>query len=131
LSNTIQRIQTDLLLIDDPVSDLCVLMDMMNLKDLRISVSLSGERGDQQAILRKPSLVWLAVRRPGMKGIATCKQIKAHPVLPFMPVCFLTTANDLAELEPNASLNGHSATAIVTGHDRPTLQPQGAGQVWR
>ena len=118
-------------MIDDPVSDLRVLMDMMNLKDLRISVALSGERGDQQAVLRKPSLVWLAVGTPGMKGIATCKQLKAQPVLPSMPVCFLTTASDLAESEPDASLNGHSATDIVTGHDRPALQPQGAGQVWR
>ena len=106
-------------------------MDMMNLKDLRSHVVLSGERGDQQAILRKPSSVWLAVGTPGMKGIATSKQLKAQPVLPSMPVCFLTSANDLAELEPNASLNGHSATAIVTGHDRPTLQPQGAVQAWR
>ncbi len=120
-----------MLLIDDPVSDLRLLMDMMNLKDLRSHVALSGERGDQQAILRKPSLVWLAVGTPGMKGIATCRQIKAHPVLPFMPVGFLTTANDLAESEPDASLNVQSATAIVTGHDRPTLQPQGAVQVWR
>jgi DNA-binding response OmpR family regulator len=92
-----QQIQTDVLLIDDSVSDLRVLMDMMNLRDLRISVALSGERGYQQAILLKPSLVLLDVRMPGMNGIATCKQFKAHPALRAIPVIFLTSANDLGE----------------------------------
>jgi DNA-binding response OmpR family regulator len=102
-----QQIQTDVLLIDDSVSDLRVLMDMMNLKDLRISVALSGERGYQQAILLKPSLVLLDVRMPGMNGIATCKQFKAHPALRSIPVIFLTSANDLTE-----RLDGFAAGAV-------------------
>jgi len=102
-----QQIQTDVLLIDDSVSDLRVLMDMMNLRDLRISVALSGERGYQQAILLRPSLVLLDVRMPGMDGIATCKQFKAHPDLRSIPVIFLTSANDLAE-----RLLGFSAGAV-------------------
>ena len=69
-----QQIQTDVLLIDDSASDLRVLMDMMNLKDLRVSVALSGERGYQQAILLKPSLILMDVCMPGMNGIATCRQ---------------------------------------------------------
>jgi len=105
--NAGQKIQTDVLMIDDSVSDLRVLMDMMNLKDLRISVALSGERGYQQAILLKPSLVLMDVRMPGMDGIATCKQFKAHPALRSIPVIFLTAANDLAE-----RLEGFAAGAV-------------------
>ena len=107
LWNAGQRIQTDVLMIDDSVADLRVLMDMMNLKDLRISVAMSGERGYQQAILLKPSLVLMDVRMPGMDGIATCRQLKAHPAVRSIPVIFLTSANDLAE-----RLEGFAAGAV-------------------
>lgn len=107
LWNAGQQIQTDVLLIDDSVADLRVLMDMMNLKDLRISVALSGERGYQQAILLKPSLVLMDVRMPGMNGIDTCRQLKAHPGLRSIPVIFLTSANDLTE-----RIEGFAAGAV-------------------
>ena len=102
-----QQIQTDVLLIDDSASDLRVLMDMMNLKDLRVSVALSGERGYQQAILLKPSLILMDVRMPGMNGMATCRQLKAHPAVRSIPVIFLTSANDLDE-----RLEGFAAGAV-------------------
>lgn len=95
--NAGRQSHTDVLLIDDSVADLRLLMDMMNLRDLRVSVALDGERGYQQAILLKPSLVLMDVRMPGMDGIATCRRLKAHPVGRAIPVIFLTAANDLAE----------------------------------
>ncbi len=107
LWNAGQRIETDVLLIDDSVADLRVLMDMMNLKDLRVSVALSGERGYQQAILLKPSLILMDVHMPGMSGIATCRQLKAHPAVRSIPVIFLTSANDLAQ-----RLEGFAAGAV-------------------
>lgn len=98
---------TDVLLIDDSVADLRVLMELMNLRDLRLSVALDGERGYQQAILLQPSLVLLDVRMPGLDGIATCKRLKAHPATSAIPVIFLTAANDLTE-----RLEGFAAGAV-------------------
>lgn len=92
-----EEIRTDILMIDDSVADLRLLMDMMNLKDLRVSVALDGERGYQQAVLLKPSLVLLDVRMPGVDGLATCRRLKSHPSTRAIPVIFLTAANDLAE----------------------------------
>ena len=107
LMNAGQGGETDVLLIDDSVADLRLLMDMMSLRDLRVSVALSGERGLQQAILLKPSLVLMDVRMPGMDGIATCRELKAHPLLCATPVIFLTAANDLIE-----RLAGFAAGAV-------------------
>jgi DNA-binding response OmpR family regulator len=107
LWNASQASDTDVLLIDDSVADLRLLMDMMSLRDLRVSVALSGERGYQQAILLKPSLILMDVRMPGMDGIATCRQLKAHPAVGHIPVIFLTAANDLTE-----RLAGFSAGAV-------------------
>lgn len=105
--NAGQKSQTDVLMVDDSAADLRVLMEMMNLKNLRISVALSGERGYQQAILLKPNLILMDVRMPGMDGIATCRQLKAHPAVRSIPVIFLTSANDLAE-----RLEGFAAGAV-------------------
>jgi DNA-binding response OmpR family regulator len=105
--NVSRSADTDVLLIDDSVADLRLLMGMMTLRDLRFSVALNGDRGYQQAILLKPSLVLMDVRMPGMDGLATCRKLKAHPALRSTPVIFLTAANDLAE-----RLEGFAAGAV-------------------
>ncbi|PKU22439.1 response regulator [Telmatospirillum siberiense] len=88
---------TDLLLIDDSLTDLRLLMDMMTARQLRVSVALDGEKGYQQAVLQQPSLILLDVRMPGMDGFATCRRLKANPATQVIPVIFLTAANDLDE----------------------------------
>jgi DNA-binding response OmpR family regulator len=105
--STSDQIRADVLLIDDSVADLRLLMDMMTLRHLRVSVALDGERGYQQAVLLKPSLILLDVRMPGLDGIATCRRLKAHPGTQAIPVIFLTAANDLAE-----RLEGFAAGAV-------------------
>lgn len=107
LLNAAQTSETDVLLIDDSVADLRLLMDMMSLRNLRVSVALSGDRGFQQAVLLKPRLVLMDVRMPGMDGIATCRHLKAHPAVSSIPVIFLTAANDL-----NERLEGFAAGAV-------------------
>jgi DNA-binding response OmpR family regulator len=99
--------RTDVLLIDDSVADLRLLMEMMTLRDLRVSVALDGERGYQQGVLLRPGLVLLDVRMPGMDGIETCRRLKANPATRSIPVIFLTAANDLAE-----RLEGFAAGAV-------------------
>ena len=89
--------RTDVLLIDDSITDLQLLMEMMTLRDLRISVALDGGRGYQQTVLLKPGLVLLDVRMPVMDGFTVCRRLKANPLTRDIPVIFLTGANDLKE----------------------------------
>jgi DNA-binding response OmpR family regulator len=89
--------RTDVLLIDDSITDLQLLMEMMTLRDLRVSVALDGGRAYQQAVLLKPGLVLLDVRMPVMDGFTVCKRLKANPLTRDIPVIFLTGANDLKE----------------------------------
>ena len=88
---------TDVLLIDDSITDLQLLMEMMTLRDLRISVALDGSRGYQQAVLLRPGLVLLDVHMPDMDGFTTCRRLKANPLTRDIPVIFLTGANELRE----------------------------------
>ena len=89
--------RTDVLLIDDSVADLRLLMELMTLRDLRLSVALDAERGYQQALLLRPGLILLDVHMPGMDGFSLCRRLKAEASLRSIPVIFLTAATDLAE----------------------------------
>lgn len=88
---------TDLLLIDDSVTDLRLLMDLATARRLRVSVAFDGMKGLQQAVLQKPRLILLDVRMPGMDGFAVCRRLKADPSTRAIPVIFLTAADDLDE----------------------------------
>lgn len=90
-------VPTDLLLIDDSLTDLRLLMDMMEVRRLKISVAVDGKRGYRQAVLQRPALILLDVHLPGMDGFATCRHLKANPDTQAIPVIFLTAANDLDE----------------------------------
>lgn len=99
--------QTDLLLIDDSLTDLRLLMDMITMRQLRLSVAFDGEKGYRQAVLQQPSLILLDVRMPVMDGFATCRLLKANPITQLIPVIFLTAADALDE-----RLEGFSLGAV-------------------
>lgn len=89
--------RTDVLLIDDSVADLRLLMELMTLRDLRLSVALDAEHGYQQALLLRLGLILLDVHMPVMDGFSLCRRLKVEASLRSTPVIFLTAATDLAE----------------------------------
>lgn len=99
--------RTDLLLIDDSMTDLRLLMDMASARNLRVSVAFDGEKGYQQAVLQQPALILLDVGMPGLDGFATCRRLKANPATRSIPVIFLTAANEL-----DARLEGFALGAV-------------------
>lgn len=88
--------RVDVLLVDDSTTDLRLLMELMPLKDLRFSVALDGERGYQQAVALKPSLVLLDVKLPDMDGFTVSRRLKANPSTAAIPVIFLSASTDLS-----------------------------------
>lgn len=98
--------RTDVLLIDDSLTDLRLLMDLMLVRKYTVSVAFDGLKGYEQAVLLKPGLILLDVRMPGMDGFAVCRRLKANPATCFIPVIFLTAATDLAERLEGFSVGG-------------------------
>lgn len=92
-----QKLRVDVLLIDDSVSDLRLLLEMLALRDAKVSIALDGERGYQQAVQLIPRLILLDVRMPGASGFDLCRRLKANHLTRPIPVIFLTAANDLEE----------------------------------
>ncbi len=98
--------QTDILLIDDSVTDLRLLMELMTNRQLRVSVAFDGEKGYRQAELLQPGLILLDVCMPGIDGFAVCRRLKANPATRLIPVIFLTSAADLAKRLLGFALGG-------------------------
>ncbi len=92
-----EKARVDVLLVDDSVSDLRLLLEMLALRDAKVSIALNGERGYQQAVQLIPRLIVLDVRMPGSSGFDICRRLKANPLTRGIPVIFLTAANDLEE----------------------------------
>jgi DNA-binding response OmpR family regulator len=83
-----------LLLIDDSVTELRVLIDMLSARKWRTLVSFDGLDGYRKALLKQPELILLDVRMPGMDGFGTCRRLKADTRTQAIPVIFLTSAED-------------------------------------
>lgn len=98
--------RTDILLIDDSLTDLRLLMELMSSRRMRVSVALEGMKGYRQAELLRPGLILLDVRMPGMDGFATCRLLKENVSTRFIPVIFLTAATDLVERLQGFALGG-------------------------
>lgn len=89
------RSRIDVLLIDDSVTDLRLLLELMTLRDLRFSVARDGEQGYRQAVALNPGLILLDIHMESTDGFTVCRQLKANPGTAAIPVIFLTAATDL------------------------------------
>ena len=97
---------TDILLIDDSLTDLRLLMGMLVARKWRVSVAFNGQTGYQQAVLQQPHLILLDVNMPKLDGFGACRLLKADPQTQAIPVIFLTAANDLAQRLQGFALGG-------------------------
>ncbi len=90
------RSRIDVLLIDDSVTDLRLLLELMTLRDVRFSVARDGEQGYRQAVALAPGLILLDIHMEGTSGFTVYQRLKANPDTASIPVIFLTAATDLA-----------------------------------
>lgn len=82
------------LLIDDNLSDLRFLMEVMKNRHFRLHIATDGQDGFHKAQLLKPDLILLDVMMPKMDGFATCRLLKSHELTRHIPVIFLSAATE-------------------------------------
>jgi DNA-binding response OmpR family regulator len=92
--NTVKLPLPTILLIDDSISELRVLIDLLSSRKWRTLVSFDGLDGYRKATIKLPDLILLDVRMPGMDGFGVCRRLKADPRTQLIPVIFLTSAED-------------------------------------
>jgi CheY-like chemotaxis protein len=96
-----------LLLVDDCVAERD-LYEITLKPGFNILTAGRGLDGLTLAIARKPDVIVLDVKMPGLDGWETCTRIKSHPATADIPVILLTGADDV-DLSQHAVAVGASA----------------------
>lgn len=82
------------LIVDDAVANLHLLVDRLFAQGYQIMVAESGESALNRVRARRPDLILLDVRMPGIDGFETCRRLKADPASAPVPVIFLSAHGD-------------------------------------
>jgi diguanylate cyclase (GGDEF)-like protein/PAS domain S-box-containing protein len=94
------------MVIDDVGDSLNLLATLLKQNGYRVRPADSGELALASLKLRKPDLVLLDVRMPGMDGFEVCERIKADPDTADIPVIFITALNDTSDKVKGFQLGG-------------------------
>ena len=81
-------------MIDDSTVDLRLLIEMMSARQMRVNVAFNGQDGYHKASIQQPDLILLDVTMPVMDGFATCRMLKNNERTRYIPVIFLSAANE-------------------------------------
>lgn len=104
MTNPATTPKPSILLIDDCTVDLRLLMEMMAARRMRVNVAFDGKDGYHKATLLQPDLILLDVTMPVMDGFATCRLLKSDERTRYIPVIFLSAANEVAQRIDGLSL---------------------------
>lgn len=92
------RREPAILIVDDAPANLSVLRKLMVEQGYQTYVATSGERAVQLARRVHPDLVLLDVVMPGIDGLETCRQLKAHPLTQHIPIIFMSARHETEDV---------------------------------
>jgi class 3 adenylate cyclase len=83
-----------ILVVDDNPANLEILETRLARQDYEVITAKDGDEALIAARAQTPDLILLDVMMPGKDGIQVCRELKADPSLPFMPVILVTAKAD-------------------------------------
>jgi DNA-binding response OmpR family regulator/DNA-binding CsgD family transcriptional regulator len=86
--------ESTILLVDDNPANLTLLVEQLLAQGFQLMVAESGESALERVSYRKPDIILLDVRMPGIDGYETCRRLKANEETAATPVIFLSALND-------------------------------------
>src|SRR6266850_1121021 len=95
-----------ILVVDDTLTNIKLLLDLLGREGYRVLVARNGESGLEQARYARPTVILLDVMMPGMDGLETCRRLKADPTLKDVPIIFMTALGDLEDKVKGFSAGG-------------------------
>ena len=87
-----------ILIIDDMVSDIELISEMLKKKKYHIASAKNGVTAIAKAKANKFDLILLDVVLPDMNGYEICKHLKKHPSTKDLPIIFITVKSDYQSL---------------------------------
>jgi adenylate cyclase len=82
------------LIVDDNPANLEIMEARLARQGYEVITATDGDAALVTARAQTPDLILLDVMMPGKDGIEVCRELKADPSLPFMPVILVTARSD-------------------------------------
>jgi class 3 adenylate cyclase len=95
-----------ILIADDNPDNLDIFQTRLALHGYEILTATDGEEALEIARGRHPDLILLDIMMPKMDGIEVCRQLKADPSLPFMPIIMVTAKADSKDIVAGLEAGG-------------------------
>lgn len=108
-----------LLIVDDQPMNLDILQTRLAVHGYEIVTAMDGEEALAIVRAKQPDLILLDVMMPKMDGIEACRQLKADPSLPFIPVIMVTAKADSKDIV--AGLEAGADEYLTKPIDQPAL----------
>ena len=87
----------DILVVDDNISSLRLLSDILTTEGYKIRPADSGELTLVSAMAKPPELILLDIRMPGMDGFEVCRRLKERDETKDIPIIFISAHNEVEE----------------------------------
>lgn len=107
------RTRARILIADDNPDNLDIFRTRLAVHDYEILAATDGEQALAVAREKQPDLILLDVMMPKMDGIDVCRQLKADPGLPFVPIIMVTAKTGSQDV----------ITALEAGADEYLTKP--------
>src|SRR5690606_28163401 len=108
-----------LLVVDDNPANLEIMETRLARQGYEVITARNGDEALIAARAQAPDLILLDVMMPGKDGIQVCRELKADPDLPFMPVILVTAKADPDDIV--AGLDAGSDEYVVKPVDHAAL----------
>jgi class 3 adenylate cyclase len=95
-----------LLIVDDNPMNLDILQTRLAVHGYDIVTATDGEEALAVAREKRPDLILLDIMMPKLDGIEVCRELKADPALPFMPVIMVTAKADTKDIVAGLEAGG-------------------------
>ncbi|MFQ5898728.1 MAG: response regulator [Candidatus Methylomirabilia bacterium] len=95
-----------ILIVDDNRTNLDILQTRLAAHNYEILTATDGEEALAITRQAQPDLILLDVMMPKMDGIEACRQLKADPSLPFIPVVMVTAKADSKDIVAGLEAGG-------------------------
>jgi PAS domain S-box-containing protein len=80
----------DIVVVDDSVDSLQLLVDILKKKGYRTRPATSGELALSAITVKRPDLILLDVKMPGMDGYEVCRRLKSNPEYSGIAIIFIS-----------------------------------------
>ncbi len=99
------------MIVDDSPTDLLNLKTIVEAKGLRIVTATSGKEAIEKAKRETPDLIFMDIIMDNMDGYSACRELKSEASTKDIPVVFVTSKNQKADIMWAKKQGGRSLVA--------------------